>query len=169
MASGESALRTLARDARTYGDPKLDHGDLDADSGYLAKIGYHAESGLPRITDHSDTALQREQLRNDRVEKRELFAFFSASSLLGSFWYSNGCSENECTRVESNLREHCKLKLFDTWRLALLICVYAPSFRERRGRRRRKRSLGSPRQPRCWLATALPEVIGAAVRYRSNY
>jgi len=37
-------LRTLDRDTRAHGDPKLDHGDLDADSGYLMENGYFTES-----------------------------------------------------------------------------------------------------------------------------
>jgi len=42
------------------------------------------KTDILRRADHSDTAMQREQLRNGRVEKQELFAFLAASSLLGS-------------------------------------------------------------------------------------
>jgi len=40
---------------------------------------------LWRITVRCTTAMQREQLRDDHVEKRERFALLAPSSLLGSY------------------------------------------------------------------------------------
>jgi len=88
---------------------------------------------LPRIMDHRDTPMQR--LRNGRVEKRELFAFFAASSLLGSVWYSNCCSENESTSVVSNLRdrEHWKLKFFRDLKTGTFdMCLHSELSRKKR-------------------------------------
>jgi len=97
---------------------------------------------LPRIMDHCDTAMQYERLRNGHVKKRELFAFFVASSLLGSIWYSSGCSENESTRVESNLRDrkHWKIKLFrDLKNGSSDVCLHSELSRKKRKKKETKR------------------------------
>jgi len=62
-----------------YGNPKLDHGDLDADSGYLAKSGYIAGLRIAVIQPCSAN-----DCVNGRVEKQELFVFLAASFLLRS-------------------------------------------------------------------------------------
>jgi len=51
MASAlrERVTGTFTRDTRAYGDRKMDHGDLDADSGHLAESGYLVENKSCRL------------------------------------------------------------------------------------------------------------------------